>query len=243
MTRLIVVAFAASLTACGSPDPEGGEDLMDQQLEAPDQDLTDANGDSAWELQAEGVATVGGSDQDWQVDIQTDDGIASVGIHSSTHMDLSELDGRTLGVDHDEDDDWDGRFVLSDTEGAVYVSVRAWSGSALDEVLGEGTVGRGADLGAFTNDIGDLYTYYSISIATDEGTVELEPGEVADVVVNGVHWLAGAVAAYDLEREVPEACGATGVFSMELFRISTTTVIPSERLIRPAGRSAAAQGC
>ena len=236
ITRISVVTVSLlTLTGCGRNWGAAVE-----QLESPTQDVTDAQGEWLEELSATGEVVVTGEERDWTLALENDEGIFHVDLHSPTVADLSILDGRELTIDYDGEPWSGGAFVIEDERGVVYAST---DDGNLSELLGEGVIEEGVALGARTDDRVTTI-FLTLIVHSDEGDVELEPGDVAEVAVDGVRWRVGAIAAYDIEDHRDYDCGPSGVVSVEVLRLDDRTVeLPSEPIARPSGMGEASGSC
>lgn len=191
---------------------------------APDQlEAIQVDAPIDWELEEQppwtGVASIDGADKDWSIEL--DDELITT--HSPTAMDLAAWDGEELTVAVTTT--WTGSpdgLSLFDGSDLAYASVGSTENPDVIERFGADFASYGEQLGRSRADSA-TYTYRAIAFQTDDGTVELAPGEVAEIVVDGVTWQVAPVASYDHEYHrwaaVP-ACGGGGpMLSYEIMRL------------------------
>ncbi|GEM_PF-4575103 len=225
------------LTACSSAP---------QQLEAVAVSAPAFDDDPSEPPTWSGTAAVTGSERDWSIDLETDEQAHAFSVHSPSAMQLSALDGEELTVRVTTT--WSGNpdgLAVYDAVDLAYASVGSVENADVLERFGADFASWGDELGRSRGEQA-TYTYKAIAFATDEGTVELAPGEVAEIVVHGVTWLAAPVASYDHEYHkwaaVP-ACGGGGpMLSYELFRMDEATG-ESRFVERAEGSAMAKRSC
>lgn len=194
----------------------------------------------------QGDLSVTGADQDWSLTITPAEGEPfSWTVHSPGAVDLSALSGEGRTLDLLSEEVFEERsFVISDEHGPAYVADIGANADDVAEVLGITAPTYGGAMGTEEDD-NFVTTYTSLVFATDDGEVELLPGDVTTVTLGGISWRITAIAAYT--REIKEGailpgCGfLVDMLSYEMLRVET--VEADESRVRPDGLSAAKVGC
>ena len=190
-----------------------------------------------------GTAHVEGSGRDFRLVLDDVD----VKLHSPGMSDLSSLEGRTIDASFSTADFATlNRAVVLETEDGIAFAADYGGGRAFVETwLGAGFVDWGKTVGTESRDDRD-WEYTTAAFATDDGSVEMLPGEVRTLRFGGASFRVVVVAAYrstpDPDAEL-EDCGGSldDLLSYELYRVDAPVTAP--RLVRPAGMSIAAIGC
>ncbi len=221
-----------ALIACSNAP----EQLEAIQVDAPIDEALDE------QVPWEGLASIEGADKDWTLDLDGE----TFTTHSPTAMDLSTWDGQELTVSVTTT--WSGHpdgLALYDSADLAYASVGSDDNDDVIDRFGADFASWGEELGRTRGDSA-TYTYRAVQFQTDTGSIELAPGEVAEIVVDGVTWQVAPVASYDHEYHrwamVP-ACGGGGpMLSYEIMRVDAPT--GEDRFIgRADGMAMAKRSC
>lgn len=238
--RHLAVAIALFAIACDRGH-EGPNQLENLTLSYGPGSAPSADDDGLWREDLAGGLEVDGADQDWTLTSTDEAGEAvSLEIHSPGGLDLSTLAGESSTVelvfsvayiDGDTwDDDEDQRLepaaavVVSDASGPRYVADAGLEVGLGDALFGEGFVGYGAAMETVESDPYE-YHYQAIVVQTDDGPVELEPGDVATITVGGQLWRFAAIASFEIEamenpRNAMAMCGGPAdVLAYEMLRV------------------------
>lgn len=208
---LSLAALSLLLAACDDP--------AEQQLESFGLAVTtdDEEAGMPWyEATAQGQATVSGSGRDQTLTVQGADESLEVAVHTPGSSDLRIFDGGEVQVDVSG-----SSLVVSDDDGVVYVGDdgnRRWD---LEDEFGVGFVDFGSTIRAVA-DGAQVTTYKNVRFQTDEGEVELAPGEIDTVTLGGVDYRVTVIAAYEVEELLPfvAMCGGTpDTLSYEMLRV------------------------
>ena len=191
------------------------------------------------EADVAGRVAVDGADRDWSLALEDRD--LAIEVHSPTAADLSSLDGRelTVAVDGTGPLSDTGTVSASDTE-PVWLAYRNGSTAVPDAWFGPGFAALGAEVAHERVDVSDVRrrVYHTVAFRTDDGPVELLPGAVDTLVVDGVSWRVGVVAAYlDLAKPTNDKCGGGDepMISYELLRVDAA--VAPETVAPEAGRA------
>jgi hypothetical protein len=183
---------------------------------------------------------VSGSDRDYW--LTSDDGAVEIAVHTPTGADLTALDGASLTFEGGGDiasvatwraSDGAPRWLAYRSEGELDPAVDEWFGTGfadLGEVQGEERIGSE----------GVNRRYHEAVFQTDDGPVALIPGQVDTLVVGGVQWRVGVVAAF-LDYPLSNVrCAYFPTLSYELLRVDAPvepeTVAPMPDLPIPPSR-------
>lgn len=198
-------------------------------------------------LQFQGQLAVDGADGDFVLTITPDDGsaAATVTLHSPGESDLRSLDG-------DEVSAWMPAYaygesrslVLTEADDVVYAADQGVDRDAVNTRLGGEVVVPGDPVGTSSDDTYD-WTYRSVRIESDDGPVDLLPGEVEYVNLFDAVWRVAAIAAWDRTVRpgavLPGCLAADSLLSYEMLRVSSAG--EPEFRTRPTGEAAARVGC
>lgn len=195
-----------------------------------------------------GSLSASGADRDYTLRVSDGAGTAlDAEVHSPGDLDLSTLSGQTGTVSIYTD--WTGahaRLVAISTEdGLAYVANRGMSGGDLDTWFGADFATYGAELGT-SRDTNFNWTYHTVRFQTDEGPVEIAPGELDTLTIGGELWQVVVIAAYDRELRPNGSesdCGPPeDLISYEMMRVPER-VAPTA-VLRQSGREIAeGPGC
>lgn len=181
------------------------------------------------------VVTTSGVNQAFTV------GETSFTLHSPGSSDLAATAGASVQATVAWDWMLPASLKLTDEFGALYVFE-----GGVGDAFGEFDVSFGAELGSMVDDQDYRRTFTTLVVATDDGPVELTPGDARGVTVNGVAWQFTAIAAYGISTipggEYTDCGGETSILSYEAVRVP---VLPEPRqLTRPDGLEMASySGC
>jgi hypothetical protein len=162
---------------------------------------------------------VSGSDRDYW--LTSEDGAVEIAVHTPTGADLTVLDGTSLTFEGGGDiasvatwraSDGAPRWLAYRGEGEGDSALDEWFGAGfadLGEVLAEERLGSE----------GVNRRYHEAVFQTDDGPVALTPGQVDTLVVDGVQWRVGVVAAF-LDFPLSNVkCAYFPTLSYELLRV------------------------
>lgn len=188
-------------------------------------------------------ATGGGRDYDLAIDEDV-----RVHLHTPGAADLASYSGAKVGFVYQASTEAaEGQLTtpralaLSDDLGLVYLAVPGPNppevgGSQFEAI----PLGDRVSLGAFTATVkydGAEVSEARLHIATDEGTLEIEPGEAATVHLDGGLYRVVAIGAYTTDGG---GCAPRSFLSYELLRVRSGT---RERITRPDGEQSAGLVC
>lgn len=237
-----LVAALALLPAC---QWERGMELQDAQLEAAqiDTEVYVQDGSDAWE-QA-GRLSVTGAEQDWALSLAGETESWSFGVHSPATTVLSRFADTEVTLSLTTS--WSGRptgIAIADEADLAWAVWGADGNDALTARFGDDLVRYGEELEAGRAD-GMKYSWRAVSFQTDEGRVELAPGEVDDLRIDGALWRVTVIAAYQEEplpgTAVPDCGGGGDLISFEIERVAEAA--GSDSRSRPKGAEMAARSC
>ena len=144
-----------------------------------------------------GLATVDGDAKDWTLSLaDTELGSQELTMHVPGQSDLSTLDGRELSIELE----WSltPTAVVSDAEGLVFASVAGDNHPDVVAALGSDFISFGEEAGSVQEGTDRWSLRYAV-VSTDEGTLELLPGEAEEITVDGTSWRVVVHAAYQVE--------------------------------------------
>lgn len=243
MRPVLLLALLASFSACDT-----GSSIAEAQLESlsfESDALISEEGDT---YTFTGDLSASGADRDYSLAVSDATGVLmSAELHTPGGLDLSVLDGKAGSVSVYPD--WTGAtaelVAISDESGLAYVANRGRSGGDLDTWFGADFASYGEELGT-DRDQNFNWTFHTVRFQTDDGAVELAPGEIDTITVGGAMWQVVVIAAYDRELRPngeQSDCGPPDdLISYEMIRVAAK-VSPTSQA-RLAGRSAAeGPGC
>jgi hypothetical protein len=178
------------------------------------------------------VAVVG-SGRDFS--LQFDNG-SELGVHTPAMSDLSVLSGRNVTLRAPQPaygSAFSARALLVyDEEGLVYVANNgaADADGALSESFHASAFAQPATEGQSEGSDGFINT--AIRFTTDDGDVDLGPGEIRGLRIGGALWRTVVVGSGYSARG-PE-CGAETIWSFEMLRLPRNTACPGGQVHRPA---------
>lgn len=167
--------------------------------------------------------SVTGADRDWTFADEDGDGVVTV--HTPSGADLGTLDGRALVFAYEGAEEIpDGATVTLTDPDPVWLAYRNGSTTVVDAWFGAGFADLGAEVAheRLPEQNVRRRTYRTAVFRTDDGPVELLPGDVDTLVLDGVSWRVGVVAAWDDQAQPTNAkCGGgdARMLSYELLRI------------------------
>lgn len=222
---LIVVGLVGALAmGCdGGKDPRPEPEqtgTIPEQLEALEVAFA-----AAQPIQVSGALTITGSDRDFHVSV----GGEQLDLHSPGATPLGSLDGLDGTVQITEQGMGGQSIVISDEAGVVYIGALG-DGMSLDAVaehFGSGFARWGEETGSQTDGT-FVWSYKPAIFATDAGDVELTPGQVETITVEGVDYRIVVSAAYTVGTN-PDAdelpgCGPEDMLGFELLRVDEPVV-------------------
>jgi hypothetical protein len=237
-----VTALAAGCD--GDPNPEPEETgTIPEQLEAFQ--VTVEN-DSGSPVSSSGTLAITGSEREFQIVLDDPAVGMALEIHTPGATPLTQLDGIDATVELSEMGMGGRSIVISDDDGPLYVGALGDSPglNRVRELFGEGFVKWGAEVGTQTDGT-FVWTYKPAVFATDDGDVELQPGEVDSIVVAGVEWRVVVSASYEVgtnpDADALPACSPESMLGFELLRVPEPAEITT--IARLAEAPVAYVGC
>ena len=235
--RFLLALLPFALTACDKSSGDAPEQLETLLVEIGYAEVEDSYA---------GTLAVSGADQDWSLSITPAVGEAfSWTVHSPAEVDLSTLAGEDRTLTLLSEVVFEERsFVLSDASGPAYIADIGENASDVASLL-DTDPARFGEVLASDEDENFTSDYTTLIFPSDDGEVELMPGDVTTLSINGVSWRVTAIAAYD--REMKEGGSFPGcpfivdMLSYEMIRVET--VEADEARVRPEGMSGAKVGC
>ncbi len=194
-----------------------------------------------------GTATVTGSGRDFEVALDNDGAEnphTVLTLHTPGLSDLSTLSGRAFtALLHPQGLHEERSILLSDESGPVYLADDGDDAWRFSEFLGADFVTWGDVVGT-SRDSQYTWEYTSARFQTDEGAIDVFPGETTNITLGGARYRAAVLGAYQV-TPLPNAslpCGGISDFlSYELLRVETDTA--AEVLERPADMEIGHLGC
>lgn len=216
---LLVGLVGALVVGCdGGTDPEPEPEktgTIPEQLEALE--VTFA---SSQPIQVTGELSVTGSDREFHLSV----GAEELDLHSPGASPLANLNGLQGTVEVTEQGMGGQSIIISDETGVAYVGALGdgMSLNAVAEHFGSDFVRWGEQTGSETDGT-FVWNYKPAIFATDTGDVELTPGEVETITVEGVDYRVVVSAAYTVgtnpdATELP-GCGPEDMLGFELIRV------------------------
>lgn len=166
-------------------------------------------------------------------------------VHSPGEFDLAHIAGPDR-VLHLLDGPVSGHqsVVVADGAGPTWVADLGDRAAAVSLLLGGQAVRNGETIYSDLDGVWQ-WTYTTLVVPTDEGDVELLPGEIQTVTIGGVYWRFAAVAAYKREpragAELSDCERMEDMLAYEMFRVGGLE-LPEVRE-RPVGEDPASLGC
>lgn len=244
-TSSIALVLLAGLglvaSGCSSTDPQVTGTIPDQ-LESLQVALSDDTGQLR---SAQGVLTVTGSDRQFEIAVAGGQNVV-FDLHTPGASPVAALDGVDATVEFTEEGMGGRSVIVSDAEGPLYVGVLGdgVSVNAVEEIFGKGFVRWGEEVGTQTDGT-FVWTYAPAVFATDDGDVELQPGKVTSIVVDGVEWRAVVSASYEVstnpDADALPACSPESMLGFELLRVAEP--IAATSISRAADAEVAYVGC
>lgn len=231
LVALTSFVFACSESPETDTDPDSTPDpgVVPEQLEALDVAIT--TGDAQLSTAA-GLLAISGADRQFAVQIGTGPELVAVDLHSPGASPLTSLDGLDATVQFTEQGMGGRSVVISDATGPVYFGIVGDSPSLtpVADTFGSDFVSWGEPMGS-EGDGTFVWTYAPAVFNTDAGPVELLPGEVDSIVVDGVEWRVVVTASYqvDIDPEASElpGCSPESLLGFELLRVAEEPVTVS----------------
>lgn len=174
----------------------------------------------------------------------------SLDVHSPGQAPLVGLDGAELDVHGRGSGDGEGFLVMSDDDGLAYAACEGGGASRkdLEDVVGKDFVSFGTEVGAEGDDAGAYrWSYTSGVFATDDGQVELMPGEPKILHVHGASFRVVLTVAYQVDA-VPGGpeydCIIDDMLGYEMIRVDDSASVVSLDPVRILpNMSLASVGC
>lgn len=199
------------------------------------------------DVELAGALAVSGSDKDWVLELSSPDLDEPVHltVHSPGGADLAPLAGASVLALLPGD--WFAEhysLLLTDEDGPLYVLDMGLHADQTNAFFGDGFVSHGTIHGEDKDNTWKT-SYTSVAFDTDSGVVELLPGEVRTITVDGQPYRAAAISAWTrVAREgasLPGCPVAEELLSYELIRIAAE--VEPELIVRPDGLDPASAGC
>lgn len=230
LAALATFVFACSESSETDTNPTPDPGVVPEQLEALDLAIT--SGDNQISSSA-GVLAISGADRQFAVQVGTGPELVAFDLHSPGASPLSSLDGLDATVQFTEQGMGGRSVVISDATGPVYFGIVGDSPSLapISETFGADFVSWGERVGS-EGDGTFVWTYAPAVFNTDTGPVELLPGEVDSIVVDGVEWRVVVTASYQVDvdptaSELP-GCSPESLLGFELLRVADQPVTISK---------------
>lgn len=227
--------------ACSFPSEyEAGDDQLEAVSVSQDSQAME-------DFSLSGALGVTGADADWTLTVSPPDASPlAIALHAPGRSDLSSLLGRETEALLFAD--WFGEhwsLALRDEAGPVYALDLGMHAEELGALFGGSLVSMGSqELSSSTDETYD-WSFRSLIVSTDQGPVEVQPGEVVELQIGGASYRFVAIAAYVREpvpgAALPGCPTLDEMMSYELIRVSAP---PEEELLhRPEGMGLATAGC
>ncbi|MEZ4234902.1 MAG: hypothetical protein R3F59_01800 [Myxococcota bacterium] len=149
---------------------------------------------------------------DWHLTLRGSGGTHELDVHSPARSDLSGLDGLTdarLSVQRDPASREVSLAVVDADDVVRYLVEPAEPGVLTNDLFGAGLVARGEELGPAQDAAWDL-TLSAGVLRTDDGDVELLPGEPQQVALDGLPYRAVLLASFEADLRVESDVSCTG---------------------------------
>ena len=233
MRTHVLFGVLASLIACSDEDPPSqyADTTLEQASVLPDEPLEGPRRDSAGTLNGDLEGA----------DMQIDVGTSTADVHAPAFPDLSAFAGTSAFMSIVEvSAAGDNSVLLRDAYDEVIYLLETIEPDVLTaEAFGGTFVSRGEDLGVTPAYQGEM-RIYSAFFATDNGQVELFPGEPQEIVVGGASYrvvvnaswhrdldpnasfnctIRADVLSYEVQRVEPGTADTTEILRDELFPI------------------------
>jgi hypothetical protein len=242
-TPLVPLMTLSLFALCGCDRADGS---LEDQLEALTIEATDADGlplefeDEA--RNAAGTLGVTGTAADPLLHLSRDEGDLEVALHLPGGSELAWLDGATVTLSLPPDEAWDRwtarPLIIADADGpALVAQLVGHAPDASDEVFGSAFVRYGAEQGYDERGTREFHTR-SVVVQTDEGPLEVLPGEVHGIRVGGADWRFVLIAAYEVDEPsgswdaAAKCIGPPDALSFEMVRVAAADDGESQ-LLRP----------
>lgn len=255
MTKLagarVIVGCLALFGAWGCGSDDGGEGpgptqtgTVPEQLEALQVAPAVDNGNA---IEASGALSITGKDREYTLVVTPESGDAiDIELHSPALSPIGALHDKDVQIELSPAEMGGRSVAIHDEAGPVYVATAGdQSGAALaDKVLGAGFASWGDAVGTQTDGT-FVWTYNKAVLAGDDGPVEVLPGEVATVEVDGATWRVVVIASYTVgtnpDADQLPACSPEDMLAFEALRVEAA---PEEAPVtRLAGVDVAYIGC
>lgn len=229
------------LSACGRPDGSLEDQLEALTLQFPDSDGSAVDHFSDGVI-VSGALSVDGSAADPSLAIAAADGGLTVDLHLPGASDLRWLDGAVVEAQLPPSDDisrWGTpALALADADGPAFVAqLVGHAPDAADSILGADFARFGPESGYDEKGTHGFRTRSAI-IRTDDGPLEVLPGEVHAISRDGVSWRFVLIAAYTVESQrgafsqTSKCMGPPDALSFEMVRVDVADGAETQ-LIRP----------
>jgi hypothetical protein len=244
-TRLVTLGCLSliGLSGCGSDEP-GQTGTVPEQLEALQVAPAVEEGGA---IQASGTLAITGQDREYTLSV-TPEGAATIDIalHSPALSPLAALHDKAVEVELGPAEMGGRSLAIRDEAGPVYVAT-AGDGSGVElaeKALGAGFATWGAEVGTETDGT-FVWSYKKAVLAGDGGPVEVLPGEVATVEVDGATWRVVVIASYTVgtnpDADALPACSPEDMLAFEALRVEAAA--EEEPVRRLADAQVAYIGC
>lgn len=240
------------ISACERPDGSLEDQLEALTLRFPDSDGAAVDHFSE-SVVVSGALSVDASASDPSLTFATANGSFSADLHLPGASDLRWLDGAVVEAQLPPSEDltrWGTpALALMDAEGPAFVAqLVGHAPDAADSFLGAGFARFGPESGYDERGTYGFQTRSAI-VQTDDGPLEVLPGEVHAISRDGVSWRFVLIAAYKVESQrgafgpTSKCMGPPDALSFEMVRIGVDDDAETQ-LLRPDGLApAVGQGC
>ncbi len=194
MRTLVQLGVLNALVACGEDDPvsDYADATLEQATVEPEEPLEGSRRDSA--------GTLGGDPEG--ADMEVTVGTSTVFVHAPGFPDLSPWLGASARMSVVEvAAAGDASMLVRDENDAVVYLLETVEPDVLTaEAFSAAFVSLGTDTGVTPAHRGEM-RIYSVFVATDNGQVEVFPGEPQEIVVDGASWRFVLTAAWHRELD------------------------------------------
>ena len=203
--------------------------------------------DSGGVMNAAGTLAIAGNDREYTLSVEAEGAApVSIAVHSPALTPLAALDGKAAQVELSAPAMGGRSLVVSDDAGALYVANAGdFAGiEVAEKALGADFATWGAEVGSETDGT-FVWSYKKAVLATDAGPVEVLPGVVTTIDVDGAKWRVVIIASYTVEAnpdaDALPACSPEDMLAFEALRVEAAAAEQPVR--RLAEAQVAFMGC